>query len=197
MIINCIVQARMGSKRFPGKVMAEVAGKPLIGHLLDRIKDADVDRIIVAAPENEQGSQLHDYLVRHWVDYIVGPENNVAHRFCNALESFPCDAFIRVCADSPLIDANDVNSVVSDLKSGWNYIHHGCGFPGLQLQGIRTDFFTAYVDDFDEYDREHVLSFFSRHFACVVDTPEDLEKIRPVIEEKIDFKDWVRGCLPK
>jgi spore coat polysaccharide biosynthesis protein SpsF len=196
--INAIVQARMGSTRFPGKVMTEVAGKPLIGHLLDRIFGADVERIVVAIPGTDRASTLKSYVEAYGADLVVwgGPENNVADRFCSALQAFPCDAFIRICADSPCVNAAMINVVADALRQKIGYVHFTSGVAGTQVQGILTAVFLAYIEEFDEYDQEHVLSYFTRKMALVVDTPEDLERIRPVLENKMDLDQWMSHILP-
>jgi spore coat polysaccharide biosynthesis protein SpsF len=200
-IINAIVQARMGSTRFPGKVLAEVDGKPLIHHLLDRLVGADVDNIIVAIPFKD--AAYNSPLIQAIAGYgmypvlcSLGDERNVASRFCNTLRVYPCDAFIRICADSPCINAEMVNVVVDSLRQGTAYVHFSAGVAGTQVQGISTPAFLAYVDEFDEYDQEHVLSYFTRNMSLVVDTPEDLERIRPVLENKMDLDGWMNHILP-
>lgn len=198
MKINCIVQARMGSTRFPGKVMVEVAGKPLIGHLLDRIKDADVDKIIVAMPLGV--NPLFEYVNDRFKAYgdctwVLGSEKDVASRFYDALKGYPCDAFIRVCADSPVVDAGMVNHVAEALRCGCWFVHFTGGIDGTQVQGIRTELFLRHVEDFDEYDREHVLSYFTRTRSLTVDEPDDLKRVEPILKGDMDFDDWMtRKC---
>lgn len=197
MIINAIIQARMGSSRFPGKVMAEVAGKPLIGHLLDRIKGADVDQTIVAIPTSDWDGPLDRYLAGRGDVYVVsGSEEDVAGRFCKVLEAVPCQAFIRICADSPLLDAHMVTDVADALREGRTFVHYTCGVPGTQVQGVSTDMFLAYVDNMNPDEREHVLSFFTKRRSLAVDCPEDLERIRPILEGKIGLGEWLDQALP-
>jgi spore coat polysaccharide biosynthesis protein SpsF len=202
--VNVIVQARMGSTRFSGKVLAEVDGRPLIYHLLDRIVGADVDHIIVAipTPEDEASRRLwrvvSSYGSREDDSVLVvgGDEQNVALRFCRALQLYPCDAFIRICADSPCVNAAMINVVADALRQKIGYIHFTSGVAGTQVQGILTAAFLAYIEEFDEYDQEHVLSYFTRKMSLVVDTPEDLERIRPVLENKMDLDQWMSHILP-
>lgn len=196
MKINCIIQARMTSERFPGKVMYEIGGKPLIGHLLDRIVGSQVvDEFIVAIPNDEAQRPLSTYLIsRGDVGVIQGSEHNVAARFCNVLRHHPCDAFLRICADSPCLDMHMVDYAAASLLQSI-YIHFSGGISGTQIQGIQTDVFLAFVDNFNEEEREHVLSFFENKLSLAVDRPEDIENVRPILENRMEAGEWLRERL--
>jgi len=182
MIINTIVQARMGSTRFPGKVMAEVAGKPLIGILLDRIVGASVDKTVVAIPATEENDDLLHYLTsRQDVEIVTGLEKDVVARFDWAIHCYPCDAFVRVCADSPFITAMMIDQIVERLERGVRYAPPAVSTPGFQAEGVWTDEFLRCLPFMNEYDREHVTSFWKKD-SWTVDTPEDLERLRPQLE---------------
>jgi len=184
MIINTIVQARMGSNRFPGKVMAEVAGKPLIGFLLDRIVGAKVDKTIVAIPATDENVPLRQYLFTHKDIYIVeGLENDVAERFRFAIECHPCDAFVRVCADSPFLDTHWINRVVEQLHIGHRFVAPRSITPGFQAEGVRTDEFLRCLPFMNDEQREHVTSFWKTD-SHTIDTYEDLERLRPALEDE-------------
>lgn len=202
MKINCIIQARMTSERFPGKVMVEVGGKPLIGHLLDNIVGAPgINEFIVAIPDGDEKHAIYQHMPlyqycmnREDVRVVLGPEHDVAGRFCNALREYPCDAFIRVCADSPCLDKGIISAAASCLQYSM-FAHLTAGVAGTQVQGVLTDTFLAFVDEFDEEEREHVLSYFANRCSLAVDTPEDLERVRPLLEGRIDVSEWVAECL--
>ena len=53
MIIKAIIQSRMTSNRFPGKMLASFHGKPLLAHVVDRIKKTKVNKSIVLATSND------------------------------------------------------------------------------------------------------------------------------------------------
>ncbi len=173
----------MGSTRFPGKVMADLDGKPMIGHLLDELKKCKrVDKVIVASPHPKIDV---DWKLAEFVDclQIYGPEEDVAERFRLALEACPCDYFIRVCADSPLITARHIDELTTMMHCGpppiWtcqNWTADREGRPQL----VYTDTFLKALPFFDDHDREHVTTFFTRRL--VVDTPEDLDYVRRWIE---------------
>lgn len=178
MTVNCIVQARMGSTRLPGKVMMEVNGKPLIGYLIDRLEQCkNINRIIVAIPERDMDSPLGRYLQTRDVGISLGSEDDVAQRFSVALKDYPCDAFVRVCADSPLL----APAVVDAAASGFGWYYHVGAYPSGQAEGFDTQTFLNAVPLMRGNEREHLGLFFKRNHSTVVDTPEDFERVKCLI----------------
>ena len=180
-MIHCIVQARMGSTRLPGKVMKEVNGKPLIGYLIDRLLECrHIDKIIVAIPERDMNSSLGRYLQTLPVYISLGPEDDVAKRFSIALKAHHCDAFVRVCADSPMIQPGTVAwaSMVAD-----DYYFVG-SYPGDQAEGFKTRAFLDAVPHMKGAEREHLGLYFKRKHSTVVDTPEDFERFKCLISQQ-------------
>src|SRR3990167_4978391 len=109
--ITAIVQARMGSTRLPGKVMMEVRSKPLIGYLLERLASCPRLDVVVACPARDLDSPLGKFLLKgdHEVFFVPGDESDLVSRFVKVLEGLNAAMrlpryFLRICADSPLLD---------------------------------------------------------------------------------------------
>ena len=155
MTVNCIVQARMGSTRLPGKVMKEVNGKPLIGYLIDRLLQCrNIDKIVVAIPERDLQSSLGIYLGSRPVNISTGPEDDVAKRFSIALKAYPCVAFVRVCADSPLISPHVVDCMAGISGEYWLL----GSIPGSQAEKFNTKAFLEAVPLMAGTEREHLIA---------------------------------------
>ena len=104
-MIRVFVQARMSSSRFPGKVLAPFHGRPVIAHVVSKIsKVTPVSQIVVATSTHESDDPLVGYLHQRGISVFRGPLENVFRRFQLCLNDYPCDWFIRVSADSPLLD---------------------------------------------------------------------------------------------
>ncbi|MBI4615898.1 MAG: NTP transferase domain-containing protein [Planctomycetes bacterium] len=104
-MIRAFVQARMSSRRFPGKVLAPLAGRPLLAHLVDRISRAlPLERVVIATSAEGSDDPLDAYARLLGVTVFRGELENVFSRFRACLALHPCEAFFRVCADSPLLD---------------------------------------------------------------------------------------------
>jgi spore coat polysaccharide biosynthesis protein SpsF (cytidylyltransferase family) len=176
MTVNVIAQARMGSTRLPGKVMMEVANKPLVGYLIDNLFDCDsIDKIIFTIPRTNADSKLADYLSFRGMRVCFGPEEDLATRFLIAVDKYPCDVFVRVCADSPMLSSYTVDMAASMLDQP--YFHFG-SIPGDQAEGFVTEDFINSEPYMEGDEREHLGLFFKNTFSCVVDTLEDFQSVK-------------------
>ncbi len=100
-----IIQARSNSKRFNNKVLYKIYNKPIIWHVISKIKKSkNIKKIIVATSDKKTDDKLIKYLKSIKIDYFRGSLNNVAKRLCDAAEENKANFFMRISADSPLID---------------------------------------------------------------------------------------------
>jgi len=111
-----IVQARMTSTRLPGKVLADVAGRPLLAQQLSRLKECQaVDEIIIATTSNSSDDPVAELARREGVMAFRGSEQDVLSRFVGAARASGADIVVRVTADCPLIDPAVTASVIEEL----------------------------------------------------------------------------------
>jgi spore coat polysaccharide biosynthesis protein SpsF len=104
-MIGAIIQARMGSTRLPGKVMLEVAGKPFIAHLLERLSyTKTLQQVAVATSTSPGDDVIASYVTSLGVPVFRGSEHDVLDRYFQAAQHFELDWIVRVTADCPLID---------------------------------------------------------------------------------------------
>lgn len=181
MKINCIIQARMGSTRLPGKTMARIGDKVLLDYVAERCSLAkECAHVIIAAhgfPQTVrhlQDSKRKDYTV------VEGPEEPCA-RFMKVLAEYPCDGFVRVCADSPFIDPDTVNAVAWDVRSGMHFSERTTGVHGNIARGFLTKEFLRWEPLMNDYEREHLGEIFKKQARLTVDTPADLERARLIV----------------
>src|SRR5438093_1423019 len=111
--IMAAVQARMGSRRFPGKVM-ECLGphKILEWVLLRTLRAATIDQVVLvtsSASENDALCKLADRLS---VPVLRGSEDDVLSRFALAAEKFRTDHVVRICADNPFVAPEEIDRLV-------------------------------------------------------------------------------------
>ena len=96
-----ILQARMGSSRFPGKSMMDLAGEPLVGRILERVKRCTrLDDIVLAIPDTEQDKPLQKLADRYGVKVFVGSENDLVDRYYQAALVNEADVIVRIPADN-------------------------------------------------------------------------------------------------
>lgn len=198
--VTAIVQARLGSIRFPRKVLADLGGEPALRVLLTRLERAKtVDRIVVAIPDTPTNDALAHHL-HHWgCDFIRGPEADVLGRFAVAAEAVPSGLIVRITGDCPFVDPLLVDEVVKRCHEvGAQYCRTAETFPDgfdVEVTSIET-LLEANRTAWEPADREHVMPWIGRNAQTVhevesdvtapegrvtLDDPEDLVVLRAVL----------------
>lgn len=109
----CIVQARMGSSRLPGKVLSDAGGRPMLDQVVGRLQRAKtLDRIIVATSDRAQDRAIVDHCAALGWDVFAGDHDDVLKRFARAAEHHAAGIVVRVTADCPLIEPRVVDATV-------------------------------------------------------------------------------------
>ena len=197
-----IVQARMGSRRLPGKSLEEINGRPLLWHVLNRaqqIKGKDV--VILATPNSSENDCLTKIATETGSMIFRGSEEDVLSRYYYAALGADADVVVRISGDCPLIDPAKCDRVI-------NAFHNSCQeyvsntFPiRLVPSGFDCEVFSfsslqrAHFNAQDSYEREHVTPWIQRNITAVnpnlgakvsVDTKDDLERVRGMLEPSLN-----------
>lgn len=194
--VVAIVQARLGSTRFPRKVLKETAGKPLIGHLIERLKRASsVGRVVAAIPTSPINDDLAEVVEQYGASVFRGSELDVLDRYVGAAREFESYAYLRITGDCPLVCPDLVDRVVHEFYSrGLDYACTGLTFPdGLDVEVFSRDLLLdAGLRARENYDREHVTPFMRRTVPSkkksVLEHVSDLSRLRLTIDEPEDFE---------
>ncbi len=193
MKVLCIIQARMGSSRLPGKVLREVSGKPLIVHSLDRLKRCRlIDHIILATSSLAGDKPLLDVAQRERVEGFAGSEDDVLERYYQAARPHSPQVVVRVTGDCPMLDSQITDFVIQEhLRGGADYTSNALerSYP----RGYDTEVFNwealqraaHAARSVDE--REHVTPYIYQH-------PE-LFKIKKVIAPPDQYDPALRLCV--
>ena len=108
-----IVQARMGSTRLPGKSMMDLAGAPLVGRILERVKRcARLHDIVLAIPDTSENLPLKRLGEDYGVKMFVGPEHDLIERYYGAAISAKADYVVRLPADNPTPEPQEIDRIV-------------------------------------------------------------------------------------
>src|SRR5207237_6633671 len=121
----------MGSRRFPGKVLADVGGTPLLQILLRRLEAAMcLDEIVVAVPVGRLDDALADAVAQWGYTTVRGHPTDVLERYHCALDGRGASVVVRVTGDCPLVDPALVDAIVATLEDGaYDYVVVGPSFP--------------------------------------------------------------------
>ncbi len=166
MNIISIIQSRMTSQRYPGKMLVSFLGKPLLANVVERIKLSKVNPpIVLATSDDFTDDPLVDYAKFLGIDVVRGSLDDVMSRFLLTLDKFKCDAFFRVCGDSPLLLPFMFDKAASIYrKSEYDLVTNVFPrtFPkGMSIELIKTKTFKETEKKIkNERDREHITQYF-------------------------------------
>jgi spore coat polysaccharide biosynthesis protein SpsF len=200
-----IIQARMGSTRLPGKVLKPIMGKPMLWHIVKRVKSASgIDKVVVATSNRDTDKPVRDLCSHEGILCFEGSEDDVLDRFYQAALSFDADPVIRITGDCPFADSQVITDLIRMYKTGY-YDHVGVatGAGALYLDkgrfpdGLDAECFSfasleyAWKDAFHRSDREHVTPYIWRNkelFRCgSLMSDVDYSNLRWTVDNQADF----------
>jgi spore coat polysaccharide biosynthesis protein SpsF len=169
MRIGAVVHARMGSSRLPGKVLADLAGRPTLAWLLERLQHAaQLDALIVATSTEPVDDPIERFCAARSLTVHRGPLDDLAARVLGATETSGLDALACVNGDSPLLDQRLVDRGVALLRSNdvdlVSNVRPRSFPPGQSVEVLRTSALRLAVERMDDdSDREPVTAWLYRH----------------------------------
>ena len=148
MNIVAIIQARLGSTRLPNKVVFDLCGKPVLHHVISRVKQA-VEHVAVAYPTKDR-RVLEDIVLDAgaFAFSYCGDENDLIDRYSLCAKYFEADVVIRVPGDNPCVDPDEIRRIINayleykpfDLTSNLDQNILENGYPG----GLGAEVYTAW-----------------------------------------------------
>jgi spore coat polysaccharide biosynthesis protein SpsF len=103
----------MSSSRLPGKSMLLLADKPLVYRMVERLKKCkNIDEIVIATSDQPEDQVLVDLAKELEVSYFIGNLLDVRDRYLNAAEKFKAEFILRIPADNPMPDWNEIDKLV-------------------------------------------------------------------------------------
>jgi len=202
--VRIFVQARMSSQRFAGKVLAPLAGRPMIDHVLERCAAAfGKERVVLATSDDASDEGLAAHVRKQGYALFRGDLANVLRRFQHCLLAYPCDWFVRISGDSPLIDPALIARIAARRETRYDLVTNvqtRTFPPGQSVEVVRSEGF-ARIDSatLSAEEREHATQMFYRapekYRICsvlaresglarqsfTVDTIEDLRAVEALI----------------
>lgn len=203
-----IIQARVGSTRLPGKVLLDLAGRPMLAQQLRRIKRCRMaDEIVIATTTNKDDDSIVDLSNTEGVRWFRGSEQDVLSRYIGAARDSKADIVVRINADCPLIDPEQTDRVVRELQNYPDFYDYAGNFVVRTFPfGLDTE--AMFKDTLERIGRlsktplaiEHVTIFLLKErpdlfiirsvtdnennsdLRWTVDTHEDLELVRRIYE---------------
>ncbi len=166
--IATVIQARMGSSRFPGKVLLPLAGKPLLVRIVERVKAAKYcGRIIVATTYLEADDPIIDICKKNSIPFLRGHPTDLLDRHLNVGKKYGADAVVKIPSDCPLIDPSVIDKVIKyylDNNASFDYVSnlHPATYPdGNDVEIFSIESLEKAWEEADkELEREHTTPYF-------------------------------------
>ena len=196
----CIIQARLGSTRLPGKVLRPILGRPMISYMIERVREVKkIDQILIATTNRESDTPIAEFCQREEVAVFRGSEQDVLDRYYEAAKKVCADVIVRLTADCPLIDPSVVEQVLEVFLKGHPKIDFVSNVnPARFPDGMDTEVFSfnALEREWKEakspLEREHVTPYFSevpgRFQTRNVEAGEDFSRYRLTVDYEEDFE---------
>ena len=193
----------MGSTRLPGKVLADIVGRPMLWHVVNRVKQSKlVDRVVVATSNKAGDDPIADFCNREGHACFRGSEDNVLDRYYQAARHFDAETVVRITADCPLVDGQVIDEVVECFNKG-EFDYTTNTLERTYPDGLDTEAFSfaslerSWGEAKLKSEREHVTPYMRNHpelfrlgnvrftedrssLRWTVDEPKDLEFVRAV-----------------
>jgi spore coat polysaccharide biosynthesis protein SpsF len=191
-----VVQARMSSRRLPGKVLLPLAGQPAIVRMMERVRRAALaQRALVATSTDPSDDPLAEVCARHGIECFRGALDDVLGRYAAAVPA-QFDAVVRLTGDCPLADPALIDrhiALFARERSRADYVSNAVvrTFPdGLDVEVVsRAMLLRAAREATDPYDREHVLPWVQRNGRCLALTQEtDHSALRWTLDTEADYR---------
>lgn len=164
MLIVAIIQARMGSKRLPGKMFKFIKNKPLLWYTINRTKKSSlIDQVIIATSVNKENDIIEQFCKENDIKCFRGSEDDVLDRYYQCAKQINADIIVRITGDCPLIDPNVVDNCINFYKThDHNYIKN-TWFDNSYPSGFDVEIFNFktlehhWKTETNVNNREHVL----------------------------------------
>ena len=196
MKIVATIEARMTSSRLPGKVMLPAGGKPMLAHLVDRLKAVpSLQEIVIATTVNDADQPLANFASEAGIACFRGSEQDVMERVIGAAESVDADVVVEITGDCPIIDVRSYPDGMDVQVFALDTLKRSAAMTQSKLD---REHVTLHIRRHPElFSHLHVLAPPEIHWpelGLTLDEPKDYELIKQVIEN-LQADKFLFSCL--
>jgi len=206
-MLGCIIQARMGSSRLPGKVLKKINDKyTILEFQLEQLSCAkSIEKIVIATTTLQSDNIIESFCQKHNIECFRGKSDDVLDRYYECAKKHNFSIIIRLTSDNPLIDPLIIDNVIQEFKNS-NCDYMSTDNPSLSASGFTVEIFNfeslhkSWTNASLPSEREHVTpyiyknktKFRSKNYAtnedfsklrCTVDTEPDLILIKKIVSQ--------------
>lgn len=199
-MITAIIQARTGSTRLPNKILIDIAGKPLLEHVIERVRLSRlIDKMIIATTTKERDQVILEMAQSWGIESYAGSEEDVLDRFYQAAKIYGAETIVRITPDDPFKDPEVIDTVISYYlkhKDEIDYVSNT--IKPTYPEGLDVEVFSfealekAWKEAKNPSEREHVTPYIWNHpeiFRLAnMENDEDLSHLRWTLDTEADLK---------
>lgn len=208
-----VIQARMGSSRLPGKVLKPILDKPVLWHIVNRLRSVKkINEIVVATSDQPNDNQIKEFCASENIKCFRGSEHDILDRFHKAASFANAKILMRITGDCPLIDSDLISNLIDYFfKNKFDFcgIATGAGvakegFKGRYPDGLDAEIFTmraltiAWKEAHESLCREHVTPFIWKHpdrfkLGILKSDSKDYGDLRWTLDNEEDYQliNWI------
>lgn len=200
--MDIIIQARLSSKRLPSKVLLKINNKHILDYQLDRISHSNHEnRIIIATSTKKEDDEIEFFCKKRKLICFRGDLNNVAKRIADLVKKYDIDSFVRLSADSPLIDPRIIDKAINlYLNNKFDLVTNKFprSFPiGQTVEVINSNTFLKSFDliktkEYKEHVTLHLYKYFSLFKIKNFSNKTDYSKHTHAIDTQKNFLEFTK-----
>jgi len=119
MSTGAFIVARLSSSRLPRKALMDVAGKPMLERMVERVRRAkSIDKVVIATSDEPSDDDLEAFAKDVGVGCHRGSLPDIMERVAGAAQAFECDTVVEILGDNPLVHSDLIDDVVDLYKQG-------------------------------------------------------------------------------
>ena len=162
----CIIQARIASSRLLGKILLPGYEKPLLEHLVERVKKSKkLNKVVIATSTNKEDDIIYEFCKSKNVSVFRGHPNNLLKRYYSCAKNYNAKNIIRVTSDCPLMDYRLIDKMIADYSNLKNIDYYSNMHPPTFPDGFDIEIFKfdvlkkTYLNARKKYEKEHVTPY--------------------------------------
>lgn len=194
-----IIQARMGSRRLPGKILMDFAGKTLLEHILSRLSRLkDEIEVVIATSDLKQDDVVEKFCSRHEGIYCFrGDEQNVLKRYYDCATVHHFDNVVRLTGDNPFPDIEELDKLIThheeakmDFTENFSMLPVGVGMEIMSYKALEDSMENAKLPKHFEHADEYILDNLDhyRHSTLAVPNAKHKPDVRLTVDTKQDYE---------
>ena len=210
-VVN-LVAVRLKSTRLPGKALLLLQGKPVLGHLMDRVSRSNIpEKTVICTSTHSQDDAICEFAMTNNSSFFRGHPENVLLRFIEAAEEHSASHIVRITGDNPLTDPFLIDEMIEKhLREQADYT-----YTEDTPRGTRPEIFSVvalkkclelaedpnYSEYMTLYFKDYPQVFKNVRYSCLsdkyrrpdyivtIDTPEDFDVVKKIYDALYPIND--------